>query len=65
MRPRKIPCEYCGTPLVDPIEEAFNIAFIAHLRASDNCMELFSYGMNNLRNELSVRLGQRPTADGL
>lgn len=65
MPERRIPCEYCGTPLVDPIEEPFNIAFIAHLRANDDCMELFSYGMANLRNELGVRLGKRPSVDGL
>lgn len=65
VRDGRLPCEYCGTPLVDPIEEPFNLAFIAHLRSSRRCMELFSYGMSNLRNELAVRLGKRPTADGL
>ena len=64
-RPRRLPCEFCGAPLVDPIEEPFNLAFIAHLRASARCMELFGYGMTALRNELGVRLGQKPAVDGL
>lgn len=59
-RPRQIPCEFCGTPLVDPIEEAFNLAFIAHLRANARCMELFSYGMTALRNEIAVRHHRKP-----
>ena len=63
--PRHIPCEFCGKPLVDPIEEPFNLAFIAHLKASAGCMELFSYGMTALRNELGVRLGRKPQVDGL
>lgn len=62
--PRRIPCEFCGTPLVDPIEEPFNLAFIAHLKASERCMTLFSYGMTALRNEIGVRLGQRSVVDG-
>jgi hypothetical protein len=62
---RLLPCEYCGAPLVDPIEEPFNLAFIAHLRQSARCMELFSYGMANLRNELALRLGKKPSVDGL
>lgn len=65
MTSRRLPCEYCGEPLVDPIEEPFNLAFIAHLRASERCMELFGYGMQNLRNELGVRLGKRPVVEGL
>jgi len=64
-QPRKMPCEYCGEPLVDPLEEAFNIAYVAHLRANAACMELFSFGMTNLRNELGVRQGERPVVDGL
>lgn len=64
-RPRKVPCEFCGLPLVDPIEEPFNLAFIAHLKESERCMSLFSYGMGNLRNELGVRHGRKPTMDGL
>lgn len=63
-RPRRMPCEYCGAPLVDPVEEPFNLAFIAHLRASAKCMELFSYGMTALRNELGVRVNRKPVADG-
>jgi len=59
-RPRRLPCEFCGTPLVDPIEEPFNLAFIAHLRASERCMTLFSYGMAALRNEIGVRYGKKP-----
>lgn len=55
-----MPCEYCGVPLVDPIEEPFNLAFIAHLRGSARCMELFSYGMTALRNEIGVRYHQKP-----
>ena len=62
---RPLPCEYCGTPLVDPIEEPFNLAFIAHLKASARCMELFSYGMTNLRNEIAVRVHRKPVVDGL
>lgn len=64
-RPRRVPCEFCGAPLVDPVEEPFNLAFIAHLKASEPCMTLFSYGMTALRNELGVRLGRKPQADGL
>ena len=64
-RPRRIPCEFCGAPLVDPIEEPFNIAFIDHLKANERCMTLFGYGMTALRNELGVRLGQKPMVDGL
>lgn len=64
-RPRRVPCEFCGTPLVDPTEEPFNLAFIAHLKSSARCMELFSYGMTALRNELGVRLGMKPWVDGL
>lgn len=64
-RPRCMPCEFCGTPLVDPVEEPFNLAFIAHLRESAHCMELFSYGMTALRNELGVRVGRKPSVDGL
>lgn len=64
-RPRRVPCEFCGAPLVDPIEEPFNLAFIAHLKASEACMTLFSFGMGNLRNELGVRHGKKPTVDGL
>ena len=60
-----MPCEFCGTPLVDPVEEPFNLAFIAHLKASERCMTLFGYGMNALRNEIGVRLGQKPRVDGL
>lgn len=63
--PRLIPCEFCGLPLVDPIEEPFNLAFIAHLKASERCKELFSFGMTALRNELGVRLGKKPVVDGL
>lgn len=63
--PRRVPCEFCGEPLVDPIEEPFNLAFIAHLKGSARCMELFGFGMTALRNELGVRLGQRPVVDGL
>ena len=64
-RPRRVPCEFCGAPLVDPLEEAFNLAFIAHLRAAPRCMELFSYGMTTLRNEIGVRHGAKPLVDGL
>lgn len=64
-RPRRVPCEFCGTPLVDPIEEPFNLAFIDHLKESARCMTLFSYGMGNLRNEIGVRHGQKPILDGL
>lgn len=64
-RPRRMPCEFCGTPLVDPVEEAFNLAFIAHLKGSERCMALFSYGMTALRNEIGVRHGQKPRLDGL
>lgn len=63
--PRLVACEFCGLPLVDPIEEPFNLAFIAHLKSSARCMELFSYGMTALRNEIGVRLGQKPAVDGL
>jgi hypothetical protein len=63
--PRRIPCEFCGTPLVDPIEEPFNLAFIQHLRENERCMTLFSYGMTALRNELGVRLGKKPVLDGI
>jgi hypothetical protein len=64
-RPRVMPCEFCGTPLVDPGEEPFNLAFIAHLKANERCLTLFSYGMTALRNEIGVRHGQRPIVDGL
>lgn len=64
-RPRIMPCEFCGVPLADPIEEPFNIAFIAHLKANERCMTLFGYGMTALRNEIGVRYGKRPAADGL
>ena len=64
-RPRRVPCEFCGAPLVDPIEEPFNLAFIAHLRRSARCMELFSYGMTALRNEFGARQGKMPVVDGL
>jgi hypothetical protein len=64
-RPRRMGCEFCGAPLADPIEEPFNLAFIAHLKATPRCMELFSYGMTALRNEIGVRLGQKPAMDGL
>ena len=63
--PRRIPCEFCGLPLVDPIEEAFNLAFIQPLRESEGCMMLFSFGMTALRNELGVRLGVKPSLDGI
>lgn len=58
-------CDYCGARIADPWEEPFNLAFIAHLRASERCMELFAYGVVNLRNELGVRLGKKPTVEGL
>lgn len=64
-RPRRVPCEFCGVPLVDPVEEPFNLAFIAHLKQSEACMTLFSYGMGNLRNEIGVRYGQKPKIDGI
>lgn len=64
-RPRQVPCEFCGTPLVDPIEEPFNLAFIEHLKQNAACMELFSFGMVALRNELGVRLGKKPAVEGL
>ena len=64
-RPRIMPCEYCGAALVDPLEAPFNLAFIDHLKSAPDCMRLFSYGMTALRNELGVRLGQKPTVDGL
>lgn len=64
-RPRRVPCEFCGEPLADPIEEPFNLAFIAHLKASERCMALFGYGMTALRNEIGVRYGKRPVVDGL
>jgi hypothetical protein len=64
-RPRVMACEFCATPLVDPIEEPFNLAFIAHLKASERCMTLFGYGMTALRNELGVRVGHKPVVDGL
>lgn len=64
-RPRRMPCEFCGTPLVDPVEEPFNLAFVEHLKANLRCMELFSYGMTALRNEIGVRHGQKPVVDGL
>jgi len=64
-RPRRMPCEFCGTPLVDPVEEPFNLAFIAHLKASERCMTLFSYGMSALRNEIAVRHGQKPLVEGV
>lgn len=58
-------CDFCGTPLVDPLEDAFNIAFIDHVKATPRCMELFSYGVTNLRNEIGVRYGKKPTVEGL
>jgi len=64
-RPRRMPCEFCGAPLVDPIEAPYNIAFVEHLKATPRCMELFGYGMTALRNELGVRLGKKPAVDGL
>lgn len=64
-RPRKMPCEYCGEPLTDPLEEPYNLAFIAHLRANAACMTLFTYGMTALRNEIGIRHGQKPVHDGL
>lgn len=64
-RPRVMPCEFCGTPLADPVEEPFNLAFIEHLRANEPCMKLFSYGMTALRNEIGVRHGARPIVDGM
>ena len=64
-RPRVMPCEFCGTPLADPIEAPYNLAFVAHLKESEPCMERFTYGMTALRNELGVRLGKKPVADGL
>lgn len=60
-----MPCEFCGAALADPIEEPFNLAFIAHLKASQRCMTLFSYGMTALRNEIGVRYGTKPVVDGL
>lgn len=64
-RPRVMGCEFCGAPLADPVEEPFNLAFIAHLKGSAPCMELFSYGMTALRNELGVRYGVKPVVDGI
>lgn len=64
-RPRRIPCEFCGTPLVDPIEEPFNLAFISHLKESERCMRLFSFGMTALRNEIGVRHGAKPIVEGV
>lgn len=64
-RPRRLPCEFCGAALVDPIEEPFNLAFIAHLRQNGRCLELFRYSMTALRNEIAVRDGKRPVMDGL
>lgn len=58
-------CEFCGTPLVDPVEEPFNLAFIAHLKANESCMKLFGYGMTALRNEIGVRYGLKPRVDGI
>lgn len=63
-RPRVMGCEYCGAALADPIEEPFNLVFIAHLQTTPRCMQLFSFGMTALRNELGVRLGKKPTVDG-
>lgn len=60
-----MPCEFCGVPLVDPVEEPFNLAFIAHLKRSAECMRLFGYGMTALRNEIAVRTNQKPVVDGL
>lgn len=60
-----MPCEFCGSPLVDPIEEPFNLAFIAHLRANEKCMTLFGYGMTALRNEIGVRNGKKPIVEGI
>lgn len=64
-RPRVVRCEFCDTPLVDPIEAPFNLAFIDHLKTNALCMERFSYGMQNLRNEIRVRYHQKPELDGL
>jgi hypothetical protein len=64
-RPRVMPCEFCGLPLVDPIESPYNLAFVAHLKESASCMERFTYGMTALRNEIGVRLGKKPSLDGL
>ena len=64
-RPRRMPCEFCGAPLVDPLDEPFNLAFIAHLKANERCMTLFSYGMTALRNEIGVRHGAKPIVDGI
>ena len=58
-------CDFCGQALVHPLEEPFNLAFIAHVKANPRCMELFSYGVVNLRNELAVRLGKKPVVEGL
>ena len=58
-------CEFCGAALVDPVEEPYNLAFIAHLKGSPRCMELFSYGMTALRNEIAVRYHRKPIVDGL
>ena len=64
-RPRVMPCEFCSVPLVDPTEAPFNLAFIEHLKASPACMERFTYGMHNLRNEIRVRYHQKPELDGI
>jgi hypothetical protein len=64
-RPRIMGCEFCGAPLADPVEEPFNLAFIAHLKTNARCMELFGFGMTALRNELGVRLGKKPVVEGL
>jgi hypothetical protein len=64
-RPRVMTCEYCGTPLADPIEAPYNLVFIDHLKANAECMTRFGYGMTALRNELGVRLGKKPIVDGL
>lgn len=58
-RPRRMPCEFCGAPLADPIEEPFNLAFATHLRAHAPCMELFRYSMDALRDEIRARWGTR------
>ncbi len=64
-RPRKMGCEYCGIALADPVEEPFNLAFIAHLKETPRCMELFGFGMTTLRNELGVRVGKKPIVEGI
>ena len=63
--PRVMRCEFCQHPIADPLEEPFNLAFIAHLKASERCMTLFGYGMTALRNEIGVRYGKKPVVEGL